>query len=244
MKNLLKWELRETFSAKSFWGIGAALVLCSLLLGGAALSEANNTGLDAFLQICNNFNALLIFFVGIHAGIRVTKDFEERRIQAAVMAGCSRGVIVSVKLFSFSLTIALYCLCTLSLGGIISFSVKGIGITGSTFFREVILRTALYTLVEVAFASLCFLVAVVVKTLGASIAINLVVALGLNTLAQELVSHPWAEGILRFTAPGQTFLLLVDAGPQNLWCALAASLLWIVLAGGIAYGYFRKQELK
>lgn len=244
MKSLLKWELKETFSAKSCWGIGAALMLCSLLLGLAPLSETGNTGLDVFLQICNNFNALLIFFVGIHAGIRVTKDFEERRIQAAVMAGCSRGAIVAVKLLSFSLTIALYCLCTLAVGGIISFSVKGMGETGSVFFREVILRAALYTLVEVAFASHCFLVAVMVKTLGASIAANLVMALGLNTLAQELVSHPWAEGLIRFTPAGQTFLLLVDAGPQNLWCAFAASLLWIVLAGAIAYGSFRKQELK
>lgn len=244
MKNLLKWELKETFSAKSFWGIGAALVLCSLLLGLAPLSEPENSGLDCFVQICNNFNALLIFFVGIHAGIRVTKDFEERRIQAAVMAGYSRGAIVAVKLFSFSLTIALYCLFTLALGGVMCFGAKGTGDPGSRFFREVILRAALYALVEVSFASICFLLAVSVKTLGASIAANLVAALGLNTLAQELAGRPWAEGIMRFTPAGQTFLLLADASGKNLWCALAAALSGIALAGCIAYACFRKQELK
>lgn len=244
MKNLLKWELKETFSAKSFWGIGAALVLCSLLLGLAALSESGNTGLDVFLQICNNFNALLIFFVGIHAGIHTTKAFEERRIQAAVMAGHSRSAIMAVKLLSFSLTIALYCLCTLALGGAISFGAKGMGDMGSDFFREVILRTALYTTVEVAFASLCFLAAVLVKTLGASIATNLIVALGLNTLAQELVSHPWAEGIMRFTPAGQTFLLLADASTKNLWCAFAASLLTLGAVLVIACRVFGREELK
>lgn len=244
MKHLLKWELKETFSQKSFWGIGAALVACSLLLSLMPLGESENTGLDCFLQVMNNFNALLIFFVGIHAGIHVTNAFEERRIQAAVMAGYSREGIMLAKLLSFSLTIALYCLCTLVPGAMLAFGVKGMGTPGGSFLREVVLRTAVYTLVEVSFAGLCFLVAAAVKTLGAAIAVGLVAALGLNTLAQELMEHPWAEGLMRCTSVGQTFLLIADASTTNLWYALAASLLGLGLVLAAACAMLRRAELK
>lgn len=242
MKNLLKWELRETFSNKSFWGIGAALVLGAVLLGLMSVSEAGNTGTEVFLHICNNFNALLIFFVGIHAGLHVTRAFEERRIQSAVMAGYSRNSIMLVKLLSFSLTIAIYSLCALGCGAVLGAAAKGMA--GVDIFREVILRIAVYTLVEVSFASICFLVAVLVKTLGSAIAVNLVVALGLNTLAQALTEYPWAEGILRFTSAGQTFLLIADASTRNLWCAAAASLAGIAVVLVVACTVFSKAELK
>lgn len=244
MKSLLKWELKETFTQKSFWGIGAALLLGTLLIGLKPLTEATTAGPEAFLHILNNFNALLIFFVGIHAGLHTTKAFEERRIQTAVMAGYSRGAIILAKLFSFSLTIALYCLCTFALGASLAAAIKGLGSLGSSFFREVVLRSAVYTLVEVSFASICFLVAVLVKTLGTAIAVNLVVALGLNSLAQALVEASWAQVLLRFTAAGQTFLLIADASPENLGYAVVASLAGIALVAAAACAVLNKAELK
>lgn len=244
MKSLLKWELKETFTQKSFWGIGAALVPGTLLLSLMPLTEAAATGPEVFLHTLNNLNALLVFFVGIHAGLHTTKAFEERRIQAAVMAGYSRVAIILTKLLSFSLTIALYCLCTSALGAVLAAAVKGLGCLGTGLFREVVLRGAVYTLVEVSFASLCFLAAVLVKTLGAAIIVNFVAALGLNSLAQALLEKDWAQGALRFTAAGQTFLLIADASPKNLCCAVIASLLGIAAAAAAACAIFHRAELK
>ena len=47
--------------------------------------------------------------------------------------------------------------------------------------------------------------------------------------AQALVEKGWAQGVLRFTAAGQTFLLIADASTKNLWCAAAASLAGIAV---------------
>ena len=69
----------------------------------AALSFASEfTGYDAFLEGLNNYNAFVIFLIGVFAGIHVTGAFEGRKIQSAVMAGNSRFNILLAKFISYA----------------------------------------------------------------------------------------------------------------------------------------------
>ncbi len=244
MKNLIRWELRQTFTSTACWGIGIALTAATLLLTLSPLSESGYTGFDVFLQCCNNFNSFMVFVIGIFSGIHVTGAFEERRIQAAVMAGYNRFSVLSAKLLSFSLPVALYCVCSLSAGGVLAFSVKGLNGFEGSFLREVVLRIAAYALVEVSFAGACFFVSVMVKSLGASIAVNLITMLTLHSLAQELVSDDRTVGLTKLTAAGQSFALLWDAGTKNLLLSAAVSLLGLALVLVLSFIKLRKQELK
>ncbi len=244
MKNLLKWEMKQTFSSKAFWGIGIALTAATVLMSLMPLSESKYTGFDVFIHSCNNYNSFLVFFIGVYSGIHTTGAFEERRIQAAVMAGNSRFSILTAKLISFSLSVALFCIAALTASAVLVFSIKGMNGFEYNFFRDVVIRGAGYTLVEVSFASVCFFLSMLVKKLGASIAVNLVAMLGLNSLAQPLIGKEWAEGFIKFTPVGQTFMLLADVSTKNLIVSVAASLLGLTVTVVLSYIKFRKEELK
>ncbi len=244
MKNLFRWEMKQTFSSKVFWWMGFALTAATVLMTLIPLSEDGYTGFDVFIQGCNNFNSFLLFFIGVYSGVHITGAFEERRIQAAVMAGNSRFSILLTKLISYSLSVALFSIVALTASAVLAFSVKGINGFDGSFCREVIVRIFAYTLVEVSFTSACFFVSMLIKNLGASIAVNLVAMLGLNSLGQMLISKHWAEGFMKFTPVGQTFILLYDADTKNLVSAVAASLIGLAFTIAFSFIRFRKEELK
>ena len=114
MKNLLKWEWKQKFQSKTCWGIGITLTLMNTIFLIITSVDGGQRGFELFLQGCSDFNSFLLFFIGIYAGIHVTGAFEERKIQAAVMAGNSRINILAVKLFSYSLSVAAFSVCAMS----------------------------------------------------------------------------------------------------------------------------------
>ncbi|MBE5779539.1 MAG: hypothetical protein E7331_09460 [Clostridiales bacterium] len=244
MKNLLKWELKQTFSTKLFWLTGMILMAATLLLMLIPLAESGRTGFEIFLHGCNDFNSLLLLFIGIFAGSHIAGAFEQRRIQAAVMAGNSRLKVLSAKLISFSLSIALFSIATLSASAILAFSTKGLSGMEGSFFREIIIRIAAYTLVEVSFVSVCFLLSTQFKSLGSAITANFVGLLLLNTLAQMLMDKEWASIFMTLTPVGQTFLVLIDASTKNILFSLLASAMGLVFVLTFSYMRFRKEELK
>lgn len=244
MKDLFRWEMKQNFSSKSMWGVGAALVFSTLLLLLPALSDSALSGMDVFLHGCNDFNSLLLLFIGIYAGIHVSGAFEERRIQAAIMAGNSRFSVLLAKLFSYSLSVAVYCAAALIPSAALAFITKGLTGVENSFFRDVILRIFCYTLVETSFAGICFVLSAMVKNVGASIALNLFAMVAINFLCQFLLEQAWAEGILRFTSAGQTFMLLYDASAENLLLSAIVAALGLVLKLGLSYMVFKKEELK
>ena len=242
MKNLLKWELKQTFNSKAFWGFMIAFISGTLLF---ALQDENvKTGLDSLLINCNNFNSLILLVIGIYSGIQVAGAFEERKIQAAVMAGNSRFNILISKLLSFSISVAIYAITSITISTVVEFMITSkSGIEGD-FFREVILRGGAYVLAEVSFASLTFLVSMMVKNLGASITINLFVMILTNSLVESVINEKWAEPIIKYTPVGQTLLLITDASTSNLLTSVFASILFIIIIMIVVYIKFRKEELK
>ena len=99
MGSLLKWELKQTFSSKSFWITGAALVAIPALMLMMTLKGSDFTGYEAYLEGLNNYSSFMMFIIGVFAGIHVTGAFEGRKIQAAVMAGNSRIKILLPRSF-------------------------------------------------------------------------------------------------------------------------------------------------
>jgi len=244
MKNLFKWEMKQTLSSKVFGGIGIALTAATVLMTLLPLSEDVYTGFDVFIHGCNNFNSFVIFFMGIFAAVHVTGAFEERKVQAAVMAGNSRFSILLAKLVSFSLSIAAFSVAAMTSCAVLAFGVKGMDGFDGSFLREVVLRIAVYSLVEVSFSSVCFFLSMMVKNLGASVMVNLVALLGLNCAVQPLMEKQWAQYILKYTPVGQTFMLLADAGTKNLIVAAAVSLLGLAVTMVLSFIKFRREELK
>ena len=66
MGSLFKWEMKQTLSSKSFWFLGASLVLLpGLFLMLTLLFTEGYTGYNAFLEGLNNYNAFVIFLIGV-----------------------------------------------------------------------------------------------------------------------------------------------------------------------------------
>ena len=245
MGNLLKWEMSRTFTSKSFWIIGGALVILpSLLLLLGIFFGARYTGYGAFQEGLGNYNAFIIFLIGIFAGIHVTGAFEGRKIQSAVMAGNSRFSILMSKFLSYTTAVTIFSM--LSIGMLMAVSFKMIGTDGfdGSIVRDVMAKAAVYVVVEIAYSASCFLTSMLVRHLGGSIGLNLGVMLGLNLIAQIFLNFDWAVDYVRMAPAGQAMILVGDASNSNLAMALMSSV--VVIAAVIAFSYikFDREELK
>lgn len=245
MGNLLKWEMKQTLTSKSFWIIGASLVaLPALFLILTIHFAIDFSGYSAFIEGLNSFNAFVIFLIGVFAGIHVTGAFEGRKIQAAVMAGNSRFSILMAKFISYSISIAIFSLVSIALSSVISFGMCGFtGIEGS-FGREIIARSAVYILVEVAYAATCFFSSMLVRHLGGAIGLNLGLMLIANLAAQIILNFDWAEKFVRLTPVGQSMFVLADISNTNIATALASSVVALAAVVVLSYLKFRREELK
>lgn len=245
MGNLLKWEMKQTFTSRSFWIIGASLVALPALLLFLALHFGGiSTGYDAYLEGLSNYNAFVIFLIGVFAGIHVTGAFEGRKIQSAVMAGNSRFSILMAKFMSFMSAVAIYSLVSILICSVIAFGMAGInGIEGS-FVREIVARAFVYTVVEIAYSATCFLASMLVKHQGGTIGLNTGLMLVSNLAAQILLGFDWAEKFVRLFPVGQSMFVLADMSNKNITLALASSLVALAAVAALSYLKFRRQELK
>lgn len=245
MGSLFKWEMKQTFTSKSFWILGAAIISLPVLFLVLTLCFAEGmTGYNAFLEGLSNYNAFVIFLIGVFAGIHVTGAFEGRKIQAAVMAGNSRFNILMAKFLSYSTAVAIYSVIAIAISSIIAFNMQGFtGIEGS-FAREVIVRSLIYVLIEIACSATCFLASMFVRHLGAAIGLNLGLMLMSNVGAQLMFNFDWAPQVMRFTPVGQTMLMMGDASNTNCVMALVSSVIAFAAVIALSYLRFRREELK
>ena len=234
MNSLLKWEMKQTFSSKSFWIIGGALItLPALLLFATLALSSGMTGYNAFLEGLSNYNAFVIFLIGVFAGIHVTGAFEGRKIQSAVMAGNSRFAILMAKFISYSTAVALFSVASIAISTALAFGMQGVnGIDGS-FTREIIARALVYTVVEIAYSATCFFASMLVRHLGGAIGLNLGLMLMSNVIAQILLNFAWAERFVKLTPVGQSMFVLMDMSNGNIAVALVTSV--VAVAAVLAF---------
>ena len=245
MGTLLKWEKKQTFSSKSFWIIGGAIItLPALMLFATLALSSGMTGYNAFLEGLSNYNAFVIFLIGVFAGIHVTGAFEGRKIQSAVMAGNSRFAILMAKFISYSTAVALFSVASIALSTALAFGMQGVnGIDGS-FTREIIARALVYTVVEIAYSATCFFASMLVRHLGGAIGLNLGLMLMSNVIAQILLNFAWAERFVKLTPVGQSMFVLMDMSNGNIAVALVTSVVAIAAVLALSYVKFRREELK
>ncbi|MCR4731160.1 MAG: hypothetical protein K5881_09565 [Saccharofermentans sp.] len=245
MNSLLKWEMKQTFSSKSFWIIGGALItLPALLLFATLAISSGMTGYNAFLEGLSNYNAFVIFLIGVFAGIHVTGAFEGRKIQSAVMAGNSRFAILMAKFISYSTAVALFSVASIAISTALAFGMQGVnGIDGS-FTREIIARALVYTVVEIAYSATCFFASMLVRHLGGAIGLNLGLMLMSNIIAQILLNFAWAERFVKLTPVGQSMFVLMDMSNGNIAVALVTSVVAVAAVLALSYVKFRREELK
>lgn len=243
MKDLLRWEIRQTLRSKSFKGMGIAFFVCMLLLIFLSVGEGD-TGYELYLKNLSNFTTMVTFLGGVYAGIHFTGAFEDRRIQTAVMAGKSRLGILASKLISFLGSLAVYYVTSVTTSSIITYALYGAGEPEGGFFRAVIARGLVYLLVELSFASICMIISLLIKNVGASIAVNLISLLTLYVIGEMLIMKEDLIKYMQFTPLGQIFLTFFDAGTKNLIMASFVSLFWIMAILAVCYLKFRKEELK
>ena len=245
MGSLLKWEMKQTLSSKSFWILGASLVaLPALMLLMAISFGADYTGYEAFLSGLNDYNAFVMFLIGVFAGIHVTGAFEGRKIQSAVMAGNSRFSILLAKFMSFSIAVTLYSIAAILVSTAIAFGTYGVtGLDGS-FGRVILVRTLVFIFVEIAYSATCFLASMLVRHLGGAIGLNLGLMIMTNLAAQIFLNIEWAEKFIRLTPVGQTMFIVADCSNTNIAMALAASAVAIAAVIALSYLKFRREELK
>ena len=245
MGSLFKWEMKQTLSSKSFWILGAALVtLPAALLFLTLIFSEGMTGYNAFLEGLNNYNAFVIFLLGVFAGIHVTGAFEGRKIQSAVMAGNSRFNILMSKFLSYITAVGIYSVVSIVITSVISFAMQGITGFDESFVRAVIVRSVVFTVVEIAYAATCFLSSMLVKHLGGAIGLNLGLMLMSNLAVQMLFGFEWMIPYLRFLPVGQTMFILGDISNENIAIALVSSVAACVFVVAMSYLKFRREELK
>ena len=244
MESLVKWELKQVLFSKAFFGVGILMFLGTFMTMMSMGADEASSGFEVFLSMCSNFNSFLLFFVGIFAGVTVSHSFEERKIQAAVMAGYSRLRIIASKLLSFSLSVSLFWLFTASFGTLLVFRLMGVGDLPGSFFKEVVVRILVYDLVLVSSSSICFLLSCLIRNLGAAIAVNLVAMLVGNGIVQSLAEESWGEMPLRLTAVGQTLVTLADSSAANYIMASLTSVVGLIAVLFVTYLLLRKAELK
>lgn len=245
MGNLLKWEMRQTFTSKSFWILGASLVALPALLIIAMITFGSEfTGYDVFLEGLNSYNAFVIFLIGVFAGIHVTGAFEGRKIQSAVMAGNSRFNILLAKFISFSTAVALFSVSSIAVSSVIGFAAAGVTGLDGNFARVIIARALVYTVVEIAYSATCFLASMFIKHQGGAIGLNTGLMLMTNLAAQILLNFDWAEKFVRCTPVGQSMFVIADFSNSNIAIALVSSVIAIAAVIALSYVKFRRQELK
>jgi ABC-type transport system involved in multi-copper enzyme maturation permease subunit len=243
MKDLLRWEMKQTLRSKAFWGMGIAFLLCVFLFLIEPLYY-KTSGYDMFLLTMNNFNAFVIFFTGIYAGIHITKAFETRNVQAAVMAGNSRFNILLAKFISYSTAVAIYSVISMVITTALSFAMGGVtGLDGS-FARMIIARAAVFTVVEIAYAATCFFASMFIRHQDGAIGLNTGLMLMSNVGAQILLNFDWAEKFVRLTPAGQSMFIIADMSNSNIAMALATSVVAIAAVIALSYVKFRREELK
>ena len=242
--NLFRWEMGQMFKTKVFWFIGAAFLVLTMLFYAEPLIKGGTGGYELFIELCNDFGSLSLFFTAVFAGLHVTGAFEDRRMQAAVMAGNSRLKVLSAKFASFITAIAMYFAVSVVIPATVGFIRFGTACEDGTFLRCVVARTPLLLLAEISACTLCFIIAMLCKKPGIAVIVNMLTMMAANIGVQIVAGKEWGMNVLKYLPHGQKMLVMGDMSNKNCALALTVCIAFAVLVFAASYAKFRKEELK
>ena len=242
MNNLIKWELKQTFKSKAFWGFAVLYMFSALLLLVDISGGDSGTMYDAFLTNMNNTNGFFTLTLGVFCGLHFAGAFEDRKVQAAIMSGSSRMDIIVSKLLSFSIVMTIYSVLALGIGSIISIvAFKDAGVDS---WMTPVAQSLIFTFAWVALASICFIISMLVKKVGAAIAINVVTFLVSDLVVQLVMDNELGFKIIKFTPIGQTMLSIANTSKADIMTSIVVSSVGLLLTIIVAFIIFRRTELE
>ena len=242
--NLYKWEMRQNFRSKIFWFIGGAFLLFTCLFHLDNIIHGGIGGYELFLTLCSNFNSLALFFIGIFAGLHITGAFEDRRMQAAVMAGNSRMKVLFTKFASFVTAIAIFFTASVIVPSIAGFIRFGTACEDGSFLRNVIARAPLFLFTQIAACAVCFIISTLCKKQGIAVIINMVTLMALNIGSQFIAFTDWGETVVQFLPQGQSIIVIGDMSNGSIAFAFSVCALFVLLFFTGSYAKVSKEELK
>lgn len=242
--DLIKWEFKQTLKSRSFWVIGIALLILCNVFHIPDYINGGVTGYDIFFANCEDFSSTALLFLGIFTGLHVTGALEDRKIQAAVMAGNSRAKVLGAKYISFVMTIILYFVTATAIPSAIGFMRFGTAVEGGTFMNNVVLSGLFFLIAEISLFSLCFLFSMLVKKSGFAIIINMITMIGSMVATQFIATKEWGIKFLEYTPFGQYMTTLGDPCSKTFAITGVTAVVFIALVLAASFMHFRKEELK
>ena len=242
--NLYKWEMKQMLKSKVFWFIGGAFLLFMWLFHVVEIIKGVPSGYEFFLSLCNDFTSLSMFFICIFAGLHVTGALEERKLQAAIMAGNSRAKVLWTKFASFMSAVAIFFATSVGIPAVIGFAKFGTVCEDGSFIRNVVVRTPLFLIAVIASCSICFVISMFCKKPGIAIIINMIAMLTLNLGSQYLAMKDWGIYVLQLIPHGQEMLVLVDVSNKNIVLSLVVCAVSTAAVLALSHSRFGKEELK
>ncbi len=242
--DLIKWEIKQTLKSKSFWSIGIAILILCNVFHIVDYIKGGVTGYDMFMGNCNDFVSTSMLLIGIFAGLHITGALEDRKIQAAIMAGNSRAKVLGAKYISYVMTICIYFVTATIIPSIIGFIRFGTAVEGGSFMIDVVLASLFFLISEISLFSICFLISMLMKKSGFAIIINMITMLGIMVGTQFLSFKEWGQKILEYSPLGQYMTSLGAPCAKTFAIAGGISAAFIILIMAASFMHFRKEELK
>lgn len=242
--DLFKWELRQMFRTKAFWFIGFSFLALTCLFYVEPLIKGGTGGYELFITLCNDFGSLSLIFTAIFAGLHVTGAFEDRRMQAAVMAGNSRAKVLFAKFASFITAITLFFTVSVAVPATLGFIRFGTACEDGSFLRCVVARGLLCLAAVISSGAVCFIISMFCKKPGIAVIVNFLSMSLINFATQYIAGKEWGMDVLKYLPEGQRMLIMGDMSNKNSVLALSVFVAFAVLVFAASYAKFRKEELK
>lgn len=245
MKNLLHWEFKGLFKTARFKGMFLFMIFIGLIYVGIGYADGIHTGEEFFAGACDFVVSALYMAGAVFAGICITSAYQDRLIQSAVMAGNSRFAVLMSKSLVYFISLAIFILCPVLLSFLISSFIIGIGeFTRGLPVIGTLGTASLVLLVNLASLSVCIPISFFIKSIGASIGVNVAVMILWYGLTQSFVTNPGVMYLLGYTTMGQSFLIYGDLTSTDVVKAVIVSILTIFISVFITFVKFSKEELK
>lgn len=255
MYRLFKAERRKLYYSKAFWIIISIVAVLSILNNSSYIFNSSLTGLiganfvsktSSAVEKINILNAILgsiddgfITLVIIFISIFVGTDFNLEIFKNVVSKGFSKGSIYFSKLIAsiYAVTIFLLAVIACSLGiGIIFFEKTSISTNSILNFTETIL---IKILLVFAVVSISVLITTIIRNVGLSIGINLVVLRVLPatiiTMIPSLSKYEISSTLYKLESFNTSGKILVSG--------LIIALAYIIISNAIGIFTFAKRDI-
>lgn len=237
----------ELFKLKHSVGFKVLLIVSifTILLGLLSVIESDSTrsGYDAFYKTLLDYRQIMFVFTGIFSGIFIGDDFSNRMFQAEVSKGVSRLNVILCKVIVYGIGLSILFCFQISVVTLISSILNGFGEGMSVL--DLLLSSLMFMFQLFSLSMVCVIIAMLLKSKGAIMAVNVLILVVMDALLQVLASN--VDIFLKIYTHSPFILMISSADPNITFNELMPyiSIGFMILSIGfiLAYKIFDKTEL-